>query len=525
MKGSLVRWAFCLWMALLLLPLAGCLKENTRAKGGQELVSANKAPVVATVWGEEITEEDLQAALQRAPRRYQHDRVRALDNLIQRKVFSEEARRMGLENDPDVQAALDKSRVEILARYFVEKHVDPAAEPTEGELKDYYETHKEDFVIPESVSIQHFCGIKEQDARWVLALVEKGDKTFEDLIKERSNCNDWNKEGRYGWVFRGKIEPELEKVLFALEIGKLSDVVKTDKGYEIVKVLEKRDTRVVTFDEARKRIHSKLYWEKKFEVINQYYEREKVDRHPAEPGVLVKIGDEAIAEERLAPILAKVSEDRREKTKEKWIKYFVETGVFSKEATKVNLQDDPEVAGALKRETDKILAKAFYERFIKDKLEVTDKDLEAFYQSHLDQFRKPERVRTQAILVDTKEEAEKILEELKKGGSFNTFAVNKSLHPDAARTAGYMPWFGKGEKDPAVEKAAFALEPGEISDVIETEAGYEIIRLVEKKGGQVPPLSDGEVKARAKMELTRERFQKEKQGYYEKAGVKIFEGA
>jgi foldase protein PrsA len=127
-------------------------------------------------------------------------------------------------------------------------------------------------------------------------------------------------------------------------------------------------------------------------------------------------------------------------------------------------------------------------------------------------------VRVKSIVVRTKEEANEIVKALSDGVEFESLATKRSIHPSAA-AAGEIGWFGKGEKDPALEKIAFSLEKGQISDIIKTEAGYEIIKLVNKKGGQVRPLE--EIKELVRMRLTKQKFDQEKQRYYEKAGVKI----
>ena len=201
----------------------------------------------------------------------------------------------------------------------------------------------------------------------------------------------------------------------------------------------------------------------------------------------------------------------------------IETAVFSGEARRVNLEKDPEVGSELERRIDWALANAFRQRFIIDKIKITDKDVEAYYKSHVEEFRRPVRVRAKSILVKTKAEAESILKEIKEGSaSFFDLATTKSIHPLASR-AGEVGWFGKGEKDPALEKAAFALEEGEVSDVVRTEAGYEIIVLMNKKGGDIRPLS--EVRQGIEMKLRMQRFEAEKQRCLQQAKNKAALGS
>jgi parvulin-like peptidyl-prolyl isomerase len=352
-----------------------------------------------------------------------------------------------------------------------------------------------------------------------LAALKTG-ASFEELAKKESIARSRRGLEPERWLYKGKTDPALEKAAFDLEKDTPSDIIKTKKGFYIIKVLEKREPRYFTFDEAREKIRAKLFWDNKEKIINNYYDAAGVNTHPTEPGVLVTIGDERITEEAIAPILAKAPEKDREKLKLRWIEYFVETGVFSKEAEKVGLDKNPEVMRKLRLGRDRVLAKAFRERFIAGKAEVTDEDIAQYYASHQEAFRVPVKVRAKGILVKTRKEAEEILKELKEEGTpFGYVAQKKSLHPRAEERAGEIGWFGRGQKDPALEEAAFSLEKGQMSDIIQTKEGFEIIKVMDKKGGGVQPLD--EVKQSIKMTLMAENLDKEKERYYQKAGVKV----
>ena len=521
MKMSGVRFALFLCMAVLMVPLAGCREEGARENVGQETGEKPTESVVAMIGDEQITRQDLEAALERmqvpAWKREAHSK-KVLDGLIEATVFAGEARRAGLENDPEVIKAVERKTNETLARYFIKKYIDREAEPSEEELEEFYLKHKDQFIVPQGVLIQHILLKEEPKARELLKALKAG-ASFEALAKDKSLCRCFLREGLHGWLYKGKMDTELEKVAFSLEKGVLSDVIKTEQGYEVIKVKDRRDQREIPFEEAKPRIRYRFLLKKKKELINRYYEQAGVNTDPAEPGVLLKIGDEAITEETLAPILAKFPEKDKEEGKARWVKYLKETMVFSNEARKVELEKDPEVATELKRKTNRILAKAFRQRFMRDRFKVGDKEIEDFYQSHLEQFRIPEKLRAKSILVQTKEEAENILRDLKEGAVFSSLAVKKSLHPLASRRAGEIGWFGKGEKDAALEKVAFSLKIGQISDIIKTQAGYEIIKLMDRQGGGIKPLD--EVKQGIEMTLMTQRSEGEKERYYKKAGVKI----
>lgn len=111
-------------------------------------------------------------------------------------------------------------------------------------------------------------------------------------------------------------------------------------------------------------------------------------------------------------------------------------------------------------------------------ISVPEEELKAAYDSIKDSMY---NVRASHILVEDFEEAKKILERVKTGEDFNSLAMEYSIDPSAKFNRGDLGYFGTGEMIPEFEVAAFALEPGEISDVVKTAYGYHIIKLEDKK--------------------------------------------
>jgi peptidyl-prolyl cis-trans isomerase C len=139
-----------------------------------------------------------------------------------------------------------------------------------------------------------------------------------------------------------------------------------------------------------------------------------------------------------------------------------------------------------------LLITSFIEKTIVPKVTVSEEDSRKFYTDNPDKFTKAEAVKASHILlgVDQKasaedkktarEKAEKLRKELLGGADFAAMAKTNSTCP-SNQQGGDLGFFGKGQMVPAFETAAFALKPGEISDVVETQFGYHIIKLTEKK--------------------------------------------
>ena len=130
-----------------------------------------------------------------------------------------------------------------------------------------------------------------------------------------------------------------------------------------------------------------------------------------------------------------------------------------------------------------------------DKISATESDAKKFYDENPKQFQRPEEVRASHILIQpdanqTKEEAkakmEDILAQIKAGGNFEELAKANSECPSAPN-GGDLGYFPKGKMTEPFEKVAFEMEVGQISDVIETEYGYHIIKVTDhRQAGAIP---------------------------------------
>ncbi len=123
---------------------------------------------------------------------------------------------------------------------------------------------------------------------------------------------------------------------------------------------------------------------------------------------------------------------------------------------------------------------------------VSEEETKAYYDTNPDAFKKPERVKASHILIQfqpdadeserakAREELAKIQKKLEKGEDFGALAKEFSQCPSAAN-GGDLGYFRRGQMVKPFEDAAFALEPGQTSDIIETRFGYHLIRVTDKE--------------------------------------------
>lgn len=126
----------------------------------------------------------------------------------------------------------------------------------------------------------------------------------------------------------------------------------------------------------------------------------------------------------------------------------------------------------------------------KNQVTITDDELLEYYNENKESFLEPEQVHARHILVETEEEANNLLLQLKEGiTDFAEMAKEKSIGPSAP-SGGDLGFFARGQMVKEFEDAAFSLKPGEISDVVQTQFGYHIIKCEEKKEEYSPTFEE-----------------------------------
>jgi foldase protein PrsA len=143
---------------------------------------------------------------------------------------------------------------------------------------------------------------------------------------------------------------------------------------------------------------------------------------------------------------------------------------------------------------------AALKKLLADKISVTDDAIKTYYDQNKQQYATPEQVQLSQIVVKTKDDAAAIVSQLKGGADFAALAKEKSTDTNSKDKGGALDYVSKGTLDPAVEKAAFALKTGEISDPVQAGNGsFYVLKVTDHKAAATPTLE--EKKADIKNEL------------------------
>jgi peptidyl-prolyl cis-trans isomerase D len=138
---------------------------------------------------------------------------------------------------------------------------------------------------------------------------------------------------------------------------------------------------------------------------------------------------------------------------------------------------------------------------VAETIQISDTQVQAYYNAHKDEYRTPERVHARHILLSTaskpkeevpkiKAQAEALLKQIKGGADFAELAKKNSQDPSNAPKGGDLGWVSRGQMVKPFEDAVFALKPNEIGDLVTTEYGFHIVQVLEKQPAHLQTLDE-----------------------------------
>ncbi|USK75272.1 peptidylprolyl isomerase [Peribacillus frigoritolerans] len=146
-------------------------------------------------------------------------------------------------------------------------------------------------------------------------------------------------------------------------------------------------------------------------------------------------------------------------------------------------------------------------KLVEPRITVTDDEISTYFEDNKDTFAQAEQVEASHILVEDEKTAKKVAKELAAGGDFAKLAAEYSTDTETADNGGSLGYFGKGDMVEEFEDVAFDLDINKVSDPVQTEYGYHIIKVTGKKEAKKANLEDS--KEVIKETLLSERLQEE----------------
>ena len=192
---------------------------------------------------------------------------------INMKLLSIEAKNSGVENAKEFQDKLAMTKDQMLQQKVIEDYLKKAV--TDSMIDTEYNKLADSLKGKEEVKASHILVDTEEKAKEAKKKLSKG-TNFADVAKEFSNDKSTKSSGgTLGYFIEGQLVPEFEKKAFAMKVGEISDPVKTQFGWHIIKVEDKRKVKVPSKEEAKQSVISKLNrdsLEKFFDELSKRYD-------------------------------------------------------------------------------------------------------------------------------------------------------------------------------------------------------------------------------------------------------------
>jgi peptidyl-prolyl cis-trans isomerase C len=368
-----------------------------------------------------------------------------------------EAEKRNIDKLPELKYVLDRETNKRLINKISGLLVDGQLHVKESELLDAYEK----FDLGWEVWPAHILSETEEDAWKVIDELHKG-TSFSEVAKQYSKADDAIKGGNLGSFFgQGDVVPALREATFFLDEGEFSEPILTKDGWEIVKILKKRRKDYATLrGYITERMLKKKWAERRRIVVDSLSERRglSIKRnkvHNVLRGIFRKgltlenANEEFVSYQGGRILVGDAVQGIRDLKKgalppdstavfgeiERWI---LPDSLFVLEARDQGLDNDPNiVAFRAQRQVALVINQLRMEQ-ISGKVIIPDERVTAYYEEYLDTYKKlPGVINMTEVLVETKEEAEQVLQLARDGESMEKLATRHSVRPGMEKLGGH----------------------------------------------------------------------------------------
>jgi peptidyl-prolyl cis-trans isomerase C len=218
---------------------------------------AQNIPIVANVNNEDISLETMIHAMNELPPEIQSQPFMSyyedlLERVIDIKLFAQEGKKMKLDEEPSVRAAIDFVIEKVLMQAFLSKYVQENIK--EENIKASYNNFIADETSREEIKASHILMDTESEAIDVINMLNDGDD-FAELAKNKSTGPSGPSGGDLGWFKRGQMVPPFEKAAFSLNKNEITQrPVQTQFGWHVIKIFDKRIPEAPSYENMKSKL-------------------------------------------------------------------------------------------------------------------------------------------------------------------------------------------------------------------------------------------------------------------------------
>ena len=204
-----------------------------------------------------------------------------IDRTITDRALVIAARRAGIDRDPELRARLARAEAQELTQTLLQREVLPRV--TDAAIRARYDRDQANAQAEEEVRARHILVPTEAEARTALADLNRG-QSFEDVARRMATGPGTREGGDLGWFKRAYMVPPFAEAAFALQPGQLSPApVRTQFGWHVIRVDERRRTQGASFDDAREQVRQALLQEEVAAAVERLRASVRIERVEAPP--------------------------------------------------------------------------------------------------------------------------------------------------------------------------------------------------------------------------------------------------
>ena len=447
-----------------------------------------------------------------------------LTTMLNKEVMAYKADELGYDKDPAVVEGLDAYKNMAYQLAYVKFRIDDMNEVTEEQIREHYRNKGS------KLKIKQILVDTPDEAEEVYQELLNG-ADFESVCKEYSKGPDAEQGGRILDVTYGNYAPNLQRPLFALPIGGVTEPIWSQYGFFIMKVVDRTDTKhkqpyeeiydtlkqevrvqnemllqTKVNDELEEDANLTWYWEnlrtafmalppdrpltnapdRRDEVYPLlYFEQGDLDKP------LASYKDKMVTIRDFSDYYDQTSFYERPRRESRlggiklYLGHFILKEITADAVARSDIANRPEVKAATQAKLEELMVSRLYEDMVNSQTLVTRTMVDDYYNDHRDDFRIGERRRFGVILTGDLESAQAAYAEVMKGTRFHKVAMEYSIDEETLNNLAETDLLEKG-RQPEIDDVGFALERvGAVSEPFETSRGWMILKLKEKTDATV----------------------------------------
>jgi peptidyl-prolyl cis-trans isomerase C len=179
------------------------------------------------------------------------------------------------------------------------------------------------------------------------------------------------------------------------------------------------------------------------------------------------------------------------------LEFLIENQLFADAAEKDKLSASADFGDRMQYWRRRALRDVYFDKSVKDS--VSEAEAKRYYDQHVGALKPEDEVRARHILVESREKAVELYEKILHGGDFAALAKENSKDPGSKDQGGELGFFSRGQMVPQFEEAAFKLQSGEVGEPFESQFGWHIVKVDERRQRPAPSFETVKERVRAAM--------------------------